>query len=84
MSSQATSGRPGPVFLDLPQDVLLSQTDEERITLPHPYEGPARPAGDPDLVKEAAELLLNAESPLMIVGKGVPLVRALLGATRAG
>ena len=67
----ATSGRPGPVFLDLPQDVLLSQTDEERITLPHPYEGHARPAGDPDLVKEAAELLLNAESPLMIVGKGV-------------
>ena len=67
----ATSGRPGPVFLDLPQDVLLSQTDEERVTLPHPYEGPARPAGDPELVKEAAELLLNAESPLMIVGKGV-------------
>ena len=67
----ATSGRPGPVFLDLPQDVLLSQTDEERVTLPHPYEGHARPAGDPELVKEAAELLLNAESPLMIVGKGV-------------
>ena len=67
----ATSGRPGPVFLDLPQDVLLSQTDEELVPLPQAPEGLARPGGDPDLVREAADLLLQAESPLMIIGKGV-------------
>ena len=67
----AMSGRPGSVFLDLPQDVLMAKIDDEQVTLPQPPDGLTRSGGDPALVKEAVDLLLQAESPLMIVGKGV-------------
>ena len=68
---KALSGRPGPVYLDLPADVLQAEVDEERVR-PAP-EGPAgpKPQGAPDDIERAAALLLGAERPLLIVGKGV-------------
>ncbi len=68
---QATTGRPGPVYLDLPGDVLGEAVDESRVS----YPGPARPAGrtmgDPAAVKEAITLLAKAERPLILGGSGV-------------
>jgi acetolactate synthase-1/2/3 large subunit len=67
----ATTGRPGPVYLDLPGDVLGEAVDESRVS----YPGPARPAGrtlgDPAAVKEAIALLAKAERPLILGGSGV-------------
>ena len=68
---KARTGRPGPVYLDLPSDVLQNGVDEDSISWPSNYYADAPPLGNPGQVKRAAELLLNAERPMMIVGKGV-------------
>ena len=68
---KARTGRPGPVYLDLPSDVLQNAVDEERVRWPESYYTQARPLGDPDQVKRAAELLRTAERPMLIVGKGI-------------
>jgi len=64
--SVALSGRPGPVVLALPEDVLAEETEA-------PDGGPAHVAhpgpGDDDLAR-LGELLANAERPLAIVGEG--------------
>jgi thiamine pyrophosphate-dependent acetolactate synthase large subunit-like protein len=63
---KACTGRPGPVYLDLPSDVLQNAVDEERVRWPDRYYTQARPQGDPDQVKRAAELLRTAERPMMM------------------
>ena len=68
---KAKSGRPGPVYLDLPSDVLQEMVDEEAVKWPSGYYADSPPQGNAEQVSRAAELLLNAERPAMIVGKGV-------------
>ncbi len=68
---KAKTGRPGPVYLDLPSDVLQEMVDEESVKWPTGYYASSPPQGNPDEISKAAELLLNAERPAMIVGKGV-------------
>ena len=65
--AEARSGRPGPVLVDLPRDVLDSEVDDAPYL---PLEPPARPAGDPTLVARAAQALAVAERPLLIAGGG--------------
>ena len=68
---KALSGRPGPVYIDLPLDVLREEIEEIEVRPAIRAAAPARPQGDPLLIEQAAELLLNAERPLLIVGKGI-------------
>lgn len=69
----ATSGKPGPVHLDIPPDVLVATGDEEELTIvsPQRYRATTPPAGDPALVERAAEMLARAERPLIHAGGGV-------------
>lgn len=67
----AHAGRPGPVYLDLPADILQASVEEARLQRPPKVGPPARPAGDPAAVARAAELLSRAERPLLVLGKGV-------------
>jgi acetolactate synthase I/II/III large subunit len=62
----ATSGRPGPVVLALPEDVLSERLDVADAR-PH-RAAPAAPA--PDAMARLAELLAQARAPLAIVGEG--------------
>lgn len=64
----AVSGQPGPVYLDLPEDVLNNHTVNFHAPSPQP---PPAPACDPAAIDHAAELLLNAERPGVILGKGL-------------
>jgi thiamine pyrophosphate-dependent acetolactate synthase large subunit-like protein len=68
---KARTGRPGPVYLDLPSDVLQSAVEEEKVYWPSNYYTEAPPLGHPAHVKRAAELLRQAARPMLIVGKGV-------------
>ena len=67
---QSLAGRPGPVYLDLPAEMISGSTDEDEVTIPQPAPEPARPLADPQEVKRALEVLSQAERPLLIVGKG--------------
>lgn len=67
---QATTGRPGPVFLDIPIDVLGKKVDESEVVFPTHYRTEASPAGDPEMVQKAAELLKSANKPVVIAGSG--------------
>ena len=66
----ATSGRPGPVFLELPIDVLFSRVDESRVTFPSKILPDSAPAPSPEAVERAVELLHAAERPAIMVGGG--------------
>jgi len=70
--SEAVTGRPGPVHLTIPADVLSAQIDENRL-LRDKYpiaEVVQRSPGDADLVREAVELLASAKHPFIIIGSG--------------
>jgi len=64
----AMSGRPGPVYLDLPEDVLDAETEVDIPALPIALR---RDEPDPHVVAACAELLRAAQRPLLIVGEGI-------------
>ena len=63
------SGRPGPVVLELPLDVAEEEFDDAQFEYSPPVR--YRSAADPHDVERAAELLLDAERPLIRAGQGV-------------
>lgn len=63
----AQSDGPGPVFLEMPLDVLMNFADDAPPAT-EPLAAPPRPAGDPSRIAAAAELLERAERPMFIVG----------------
>jgi len=67
----AVSGRPGPVFLELPPDILGISVDEEEVVYPAKGSVVYKTPGDVDLVRKAAGLINRAERPVMIGGSGI-------------
>src|ERR687896_344358 len=62
----ALSGKRGPVFLNIPRDLLDNQTLETDILPPASYRAVGeRIAGDPHAVQRAVELLTQAQRPLL-------------------
>jgi acetolactate synthase-1/2/3 large subunit len=68
---EATAGRPGPVYLDLPGDILGEKIEEESVVYPAAWRPAPRTLGDPAAVREAIALLTRAERPVVIAGSGV-------------
>lgn len=71
---QATSGRPGPVHLDIPQDVLGSSVTwnaDEFDLDPSRYRAAQGPRPAAESVAAAAALLRRARRPLLVAGGGV-------------
>ena len=68
----ALSGRPGPVHLDLPVDVLFEEGEESEVSIlpPARYRATAPQQGDPELIAQAAQLLAHARRPFIHVGGG--------------
>jgi acetolactate synthase-1/2/3 large subunit len=72
----ASTGRKGPVLLDIPRDVQTEVFAPQQAKYP-PLEG-YRPTveGHPGQIKRAVALLKSAEKPLVIAGGGVSLAAA--------
>jgi thiamine pyrophosphate-dependent acetolactate synthase large subunit-like protein len=68
---QATTGKPGPVYIDMPGDILGEAVDESTIAYPKPWAPAPRTHGDPSAISEAIALLAKAERPLILGGSGV-------------
>ena len=62
----AMNGRPGPVVLVLPEDMLTQTTEAE----PLPRAEPVQAWADPGALRELRSLLLGAQRPLLIAGGG--------------
>ncbi len=67
----ATTGRPGPVYIDCNEDVLYGKVEESDAAIPTRAFGRSRAAGDRDLVKHAVKMLSEARSPIIFAGGGV-------------
>ena len=76
----ATTGRPGPTLVDIPKDVLTNSmkwhwpTDDEVADSLPGYKPVSK--GHPRMIKEAAQLILKAQQPILYVGDGVLKARA--------
>ncbi|MEM6998897.1 MAG: acetolactate synthase 3 large subunit [Pseudomonadota bacterium] len=69
----ATSGRPGPVVVDIPKDVTADSCEYDypkSIDMPS-YKPVSK--GHPGQIKKAAELILSAKKPMIYSGGGVIL-----------
>src|SRR5579863_5162988 len=67
----ATGGQPGPVYIDLPADVLYNVAEESKVMFPKSPHSVARASGDPEMVKRAIALLKQAQRPLILTGTGI-------------
>jgi acetolactate synthase I/II/III large subunit len=63
----AAEERPGPVHLELPEDIAGEETEPVPLVPPHPIELPVAPAGALD---RAAAMILEAARPLVMLGAG--------------
>lgn len=66
----AKDSTPGPVYLEIPTDLLFAKVEEEKTVFPVNYRTDAIPYGDPALIDRAAELLARAKRPVAVVGDG--------------
>lgn len=74
----ATTGRPGPVLIDLPKDVANSEMEwywPKGVDLPG-YKPTVK--GHPRMIKEAAQLILQSSRPVIYAGGGILKARASL------
>ncbi|MFQ5666726.1 MAG: thiamine pyrophosphate-binding protein [Candidatus Binatia bacterium] len=66
----ATTGRPGPVFLEIPADVLFKRVEESDTFFPQRVRPQAAPAPAAPAVKQAIEWLHSGERPAILAGGG--------------
>lgn len=67
----AVSGVPGPVFLELPFDVLMSQVDDNELVVPPPLPPWPKTLADPAQIEHVAALLKQAHKPMVFAGSQV-------------
>jgi acetolactate synthase I/II/III large subunit len=71
---QMLSGKPGPTFLEMPMDVLNNFADTDTLFDPGDpahYRAHGRTVPDPEMVLKAAELLEQAQRPVIMAGTAV-------------
>lgn len=72
---RAMSGTPGPAYIEYPSHVILEELDVAGAPEPHRYRLVNQRAGAAE-VAEAAEIIRNAASPILLVGHGVHTSRS--------
>lgn len=77
---QATTGVPGPTYVELPLGVMQAKFDGTPVLTPNRYRLTRQRADDLS-VAEAVELLKNAKNPTLLLGQGVFVSRQHEAAT---
>ena len=73
----AMSGRPGPVHLTIPLDIMESEYEEYELKSAKPLSSVIAlqrcqsPSLDPKIISEAARMIIEAEKPIIVAGSGV-------------
>ena len=70
---EAFAGAPGPSYLEIPRDVLDREIDISKAVLPQAgkYRASTKSIGDPADIEKLADLLVNAERPVILYGQQV-------------
>ena len=73
---QSIYGRPGAVYLDMPDDIIRGEIEESEVPEVATIPEPPRTAAPMEYIEAALDLLETAKCPLVIVGKGMAWSRA--------
>src|SRR5207244_11141507 len=70
---EAFNGAPGPVYLEIPRDVLDREVEISKAIVPKPghYRASTRSLGDARDIEKLADLLINSERPAILYGQQV-------------
>src|SRR6202522_4065134 len=70
---EAFNGATGPVYLEIPRDVLDREVDVNKAVVPQPgkYRASTRSVGDPRDIEKLADILVNSERPAILYGQQV-------------
>jgi len=70
---EAFKGAPGPVYLEIPRDVLDREVDVAKAVVPQPgkYRASTRSVGDPRGIEKLADILVDAQRPAILYGQQV-------------
>ncbi|TLY75557.1 MAG: thiamine pyrophosphate-binding protein [Gammaproteobacteria bacterium] len=70
---EAFNGAPGPVYLEIPRDVLDREVEVGKAVVPRPghYRASTRSLGDPRDIEKLADILINSERPAILYGQQV-------------
>jgi len=64
-------GKPGPVYIDMPGDMLYEKVDESRISPRPTLKEMAPPRPDSRSIERAVDLLGSAKKPILLTGSGI-------------
>jgi acetolactate synthase-1/2/3 large subunit len=70
---ESVNGAPGPVYLEIPRDVLDAKVPIERARIPKPgaYRASTKSVGDPADIEKLADILTKSERPAALFGTQV-------------
>ncbi len=74
--SIARSGRPGPVLVDLPKDVIQAQLEEDKTIAAKPKSEDGGKSPDREALKQALEMIVKSKKPVILTGGGIILGNA--------
>jgi 2-hydroxyacyl-CoA lyase 1 len=72
----ATYGRPGAAYLDMPDDIITGKCEEKDVVQVQKCPDPPRFQAPPENIEAALNMLERAERPLILVGKGMAWANA--------
>jgi acetolactate synthase I/II/III large subunit len=72
----ASSGRPGPVLIDIPKDIQITEADYKSF-LTASYPTYTLPAVSPADIQLAKNMLSQAQKPILYIGGGVGMAKAV-------
>lgn len=74
--AHATTGKPGPVYLEIPRDLMETEVDLSTVEFQKNYCLDSKSQGDPASIKGALDLIQQARKPVIIAGSGVWFAQA--------
>ncbi|WP_317928919.1 thiamine pyrophosphate-binding protein [Halioxenophilus sp. WMMB6] len=72
---QALSGKPGPVYIEVPMNTMQADINPQPVALPASYRLLHQPAAQ-TAIDQAADLIRQAERPILLIGQGAFTARA--------
>jgi acetolactate synthase-1/2/3 large subunit len=75
---EAFAGAPGPVYLEIPRDVLDAKVDPAKVRMPKfgQYRASTKSIGDPREIEKLADLVVKSKKPAILLGTQVHTCRA--------